>query len=306
MLGLLVAVATPASAQEVVGRYYPETGHTLAAQFVAYYDAHGGLEILGFPITEAFIDPHSSLLIQYTQNARLELVPELYGPGSTARLRSLGEELGYGQASDPGRLGADPGCRYYAQSGHSVCHGFLEFYEGHGGPALFGYPITEFTLEGERIVQYFQGFRLDWRPDEPGGGRVRVGPLGRLHFDSRGYDPALLRPSLPSDPIFYRVVELRPQASVLRPVTRVSDTQRVHVVVRDQNANPIEAASVVLVAHFPGRDQTIIMPLTDANGVSQLELAYRGVRPGRSVELEFIVNYGELRATTRDSFRVWW
>ncbi|OGO15432.1 MAG: hypothetical protein A2Y93_07870 [Chloroflexi bacterium RBG_13_68_17] len=304
VLVTLAATALPAHAQESGGRYYPETGHTLAAEFVDYYDSHGGLEILGYPITDAFIDPLSAMLIQYTQTARLELVPDLYGAGAVVRLSSLGESLDYGQPQSA--ASSDPGCRYFVQSGHNVCHAFQAFFEEHGGPAVFGYPISEFTLEGDRIVQYFQGFRLDWRPDAPGGGRVQVGPLGRLHFDRQGYDPAFLRPHLPSDPIFYRVVELRAQASVWRPVTMSDDTQELYVLVRDQTANPIVGASVVLIAHFPGLDQTVIMPLTDEHGLSQLTLAYDGVPPGSSVELEFIANYGDLRATTRDSFRVWW
>ncbi len=303
-LGVLAATPMPSRALESGGRYYPETGHTLAAEFVDYYDLHGGLEILGYPITDAFIDPLSAMLIQYTQTARLELVPDLYRPGAVARLSSLGDALDEGEAQ--AASSSDPGCRYYSQSGHNVCHAFLAFYEDHGGPVVFGYPISEFTLEGDRIVQYFQGFRLDWRPDAPGGGRVQVGPLGRVHFDRQGYDPALLRPHLPTDPIFYRVVELRAHASVWRPVTMSDDTQDLYVLVRDQTANPIVGASVVLIAHFAGLDQTVIMPLTDEHGLSQLTLGYDGVPPGSSVELEFIVNYGDLRATTRDSFRVWW
>jgi hypothetical protein len=302
--GALAATAMPSSALGTGGRYYPETGHTLAAEFVAYYDDRGGLEVLGYPITEAFVDPQSALLIQYTQAARLELVPDLYGAGAVVRLSSLGEALDFGEPQSP--PSDDRGCRFFAQSGHNVCHAFLEFYETHGGPSVFGYPISEFTLEGERIVQYFQGFRLDWRPDAPGGGRVQVGPLGRLHFDRQGYDPALLRPQLPTDPIFYRTTDLQAQASVWLPVTRSDDTQELYVLVRDQTASPIAGASVVLIAHFPGLDQMVIMPLTDQDGLSRLTLEYVGVPPGSSVELEFVINSGDLRATTRDSFRVWW
>ncbi len=281
VLGGLAATAMPSRALESGGRYYPESGHTLAAEFVDYYDSHGGLEILGYPITDAFIDPLSAMLIQYTQTARLEMAPDLRGAGALVRLSSLGEALDYGQPQ--AAASSDPGCRYFTQSGHNVCHAFLAFFEDHGGPAVFGFPISEFTLEGDRIVQYFQGFRLDWRPDAPGGGRVQVAPLGRVHFDRQGYDAALLRPHMPTDPIFYRVVELHAQASVWRPVTTSDDTQDLYVVVRDQTDSPIVGASVVLIAHFPGLDQMVIMPLTDERGLSQLSLAYDGVPPGSSV-----------------------
>lgn len=308
-VAILTSFACPASADERRDRYYPETGHTLASQFVDFFDTHGGPEILGYPITDAFIDPSSSWLVQYTENARLELVPELRGRSFSIRLARLGEALGLGEpvslARGPARSSWVPGCRFYPETGHQVCHAFLAFYLEHGGPGVFGYPLSEFSLEADRMVQYFQGFRLDWRPDERGGG-VRVGPLGRIHFDRMGYDPALLRPTFPSDPQFYRVVTLHPLASVWRPVTGVNDSQQVYVVVRDQNAQPIAGASVVLFARFPGMEQTVIMPVTDGNGLSQLTLTFEGVPPGSSVELEVVVRYSGLRATTRDSFRVWW
>lgn len=300
----------PAAAQGEGGRYYPETGHTLAGQFVAFYDEHGGLEILGYPITDAFVDPFSGWLIQYTQNSRMELVPVRAGTGQEyVRLSSLGEALGGWQApvsGGQGPFGETPGCRFYAESRHNVCHAFLDYIEDHGGPRLFGFPISEFTLENDRIVQYFQGFRLDWYPEGPGGGRVRVAPLGRMHFEIMGYDPALLRPRLPSDMMFYQVTALRPRASLWQSVSMTSGAQQVYLVVRDQNSNPISRAAILLIAHFPDGDRTVVMPLTDEDGVSQLMLSYEGEAPGSSVELEFWVVYGELQASTRDSFRIWW
>jgi hypothetical protein len=103
--GLLATVlawpAGPAAAQgPQPGRYYPETGHAIEARFVAYYDSHGGLAILGYPITDAFLDPSSGLLIQYFQNARIELVPDLVSGELQPRLSPLGELMG-GQCRMP-------------------------------------------------------------------------------------------------------------------------------------------------------------------------------------------------------------
>ena len=39
--------------QETEGRFYPETGKTLAPEFLAYYDNHGGVPLFGYPLTEA-------------------------------------------------------------------------------------------------------------------------------------------------------------------------------------------------------------------------------------------------------------
>jgi hypothetical protein len=69
---------------------------------------------------------------------------------------------------------------------------------------------------------------------------------------------------------------------------------------------PVGRAAVMLVAHFPNGDRTLVMPLTDDLGVSRLTLAYEGVSAGSTVNLEFWVVYGERQAATRDSFRIWW
>ena len=37
-------------------RFFPETGFTVPARFVAYWDAHGGLPIFGYPITAAVME----------------------------------------------------------------------------------------------------------------------------------------------------------------------------------------------------------------------------------------------------------
>jgi hypothetical protein len=312
--GLLATVlawpAVPAAAQgPQPGRYYPETGHAIEARFVAYYDSHGGLAILGYPITDAFLDPSSGLLIQYFQNARIELVPDLVSGELQPRLSPLGELMGgWGPPLNDGQLPltGNAGCRYYPESGHRVCHAFLDFFESHGGPAVFGYPISEFELDHDRIVQYFQGFRLDWYPDSVDAGLVKIAPLGRLSFDRAGYDASLLRPNLPSNMLLYRVLQLQASASVSKPVVGSSDSQTLFIAVQDQNSNPVEGAAVTVLARFTDGEQTLLMPQTDAQGVSRLQINFDGQRPGETVDLSYWAVLGDMQATTRDSFRVWW
>jgi hypothetical protein len=221
----------------------------------------------------------------------------------------LGEMLGgWEEPLQGGQLpvGANPGCRFYPKSGHNVCHAFLAFYESQGGPARFGYPISEFKLENDRIVQYFQGFRFDWYPEAPAGYQVRLAPLGRIHFQVMGYDQALLRPGLPGDMTSYRIVALKLQAAVWKPVVGPSDVQRVFLMVRDQNLQPVAGAAVMLVARFPDEERTYMLPTTDARGLSTFELAFQGQKPGATVALEFYVLKDEIQALTRDSFLIWW
>lgn len=308
-IALLLALPAPAAAQGEGGRYYSETGHTLDARFVAFFDDHGGEAILGFPITDSFIDPGSGWRIQYLENARLELAPE---PGSSwvgVRLAALGEALGGWEAplqADRIPGAADVTCRHYVESGHAVCHAFLDFYLANGGPALFGYPISEFKLEGERIVQYFQAFRFDWYPEAPGRSPVRVAPLGRQHFDRMGYDPALLRPRLPSDILLYEVLELSPRVSVAHPVLGEAGTQTVFVSVRDQNLNPVPEATVVLTIHLADADRLLLLPATDERGLTQITFDFGDQPRGLSAALDVTVVRGRLQALTRDSFLIWY
>ena len=58
-------------------------------------------------------------------------------------------------------------CRYFPETGHTLCHGFRAFWESHGEEALmmFGYPLSEeFTNALGAVVQYFERARFEWRP----------------------------------------------------------------------------------------------------------------------------------------------
>jgi hypothetical protein len=285
-------------------RFYPETGHSLEAEFVPFFDASGGVDILGFPITDGFVDPQSGRLIQYTENARLEWVNDDPGGGHPI-LRPLGEMMGGWQpAVDKSSM--DPrGCRYFEQTGHSVCYAFLDFFNAHGGLELFGYPISEFTLQNDRIVQYFQRFRLDWHPEAAAPDQVRVAPLGREHFNDTGYDPDLLRPASRGAGGTYRVTQLQTSASVMYPVLPQAGQQHIYIVVRDQNLFPVPQAAVMLVAHMPDGDRFNLMPATDSQGLSRLTLKVGEMQQGTKINLEIWVFYQQLQAVARDSFVVW-
>ena len=89
--------------------------------------------------------------------------------------------------------------RYYPETGHTLQHGFLEFWERNGGLPVFGYPLTEEFSEvpadfGERYtVQYLERQRLEWHPENAGTPYEVL--LGRL-----GYDDAAARGLLNSKP----------------------------------------------------------------------------------------------------------
>ena len=66
------------------GLYFPQTHHTLAPQFLAYWQSHGGLPVYGYPISEAFMEVSATdgrqYLVQYFERNRLEYHPELPAP----------------------------------------------------------------------------------------------------------------------------------------------------------------------------------------------------------------------------------
>jgi hypothetical protein len=68
--------------------YFAESGHTIAFAFLDFYREHGGLDLLGYPITEWFIEP-SGRIVQYLERCKLVWYPE-YPMGQRVQLGMLG------------------------------------------------------------------------------------------------------------------------------------------------------------------------------------------------------------------------
>jgi uncharacterized protein YkwD len=76
---------TKSFASQANNLYFKESGHSLRGPFLDYWRAHGGVRVLGFPITEQYSE--NGLLVQYFERARMEYHPEI---GSGARGVQLG------------------------------------------------------------------------------------------------------------------------------------------------------------------------------------------------------------------------
>jgi len=83
-----ISAANVPSANDPNRRYFPQTGHTVSLAFREYFDAHGGLDIFGYPIAEFELE--GKRIIQYFQRAKMEWHPEL-PPGQRVQLGNLGE-----------------------------------------------------------------------------------------------------------------------------------------------------------------------------------------------------------------------
>lgn len=64
--------------------------------------------------------------------------------------------------------------RFYPETGFGVGHGFLRFFDQHGGVRVFGYPLSEeFTIadanapDGRRVVQVFERYVMSHHPEAP-------------------------------------------------------------------------------------------------------------------------------------------
>jgi subtilisin family serine protease len=71
--------------------YFPETGHSLSGPFLRYWQAHGGLAIFGYPISEEVME--NGYLVQYFERNRFEYHPEFAGTSNEVLLGLLGIEV---------------------------------------------------------------------------------------------------------------------------------------------------------------------------------------------------------------------
>ncbi len=179
------------SAQRV---YFPETQHFISAGFKAFWQANGGERIFGYPLTEEFsiTDPDTGeqVVVQYFERARFEYrasAPE----DQRITLGRLGVELTGDRVFQPIPPFESSGeRRYFPETGHSLAYGFKEFWETHGGVAIFGYPISEEFVENGRTVQYFERARFEYNPNaQDEQSRVLLGLLGREALQRRGWLP---------------------------------------------------------------------------------------------------------------------
>lgn len=302
LLALTLGGVTYTQAQGTDRQYFRETGHSVNGEFLTYYRSVKNATLLfGYPITEAF--PKDGRLVQYFQRARFELYPELPA-GQRVKLTSLGRET-YVQGTSAGDSDVF-GCRAYPETGFSVCHSFLDFFDANGGVTVFGYPISAFEFRGDLIVQYFEKARFEWRPDLSPGQRVGLTDLGRIYFDLKKEDVNLLKP-LPFDQIGAQApLSIKSHAFSWKAVTLSTDQQLIYVVVQDQTLQPISGATGVATIRWPdGRTETLSL-VTNSNGFGVVPLSFSGLPHGGLVTVQIVITKDELTHTAVTSFRIWY
>jgi len=313
---LLVGVVVPTYAASGTEncRYFPETGHYVCDEFLAYFNTRGGTEIFGYPRSKAYFDAALGRTVQYFQRARLEMHPENPEPYRVQQ-GLLADELGY--INFPPAAPEDiPSFnsafhQYFPETGHVVSFGFLQFYRERGGLDVFGYPRSEFMYQDGYIVQYFQRARMEWHPDSQP--KIVLTDLGDIYIERIGVPQVHLKPELdvhaqegvatPS----VSVVGLTASASVRHVIIGKDELQTVFVYVTDQHNEPVENAIGQVVVHYPTGDQTLdLLPTNPSGFTSQSFYIAPTVQPGQQVEIDIFVEYQTLDGETNCFFLPWW
>ena len=70
-------------------------------------------------------------------------------------------------------------CVYFQETSHSVCNGFLRYWQTYGGVSIFGYPVSDEFIDNNMTIQYFERARFEWHPgSDPARWDVQLGRLG--------------------------------------------------------------------------------------------------------------------------------
>ncbi len=305
LLGLISGLSWQRSLAQIGGEeYFEETGHRVSGEFLTrYHSVPYPLKLYGYPITEAYQDPTTHLLVQYFQKARFELNP-VAPAGQRVTLTPLGQWL-YRSGTPAPLAASGPACRTFG-GGLQVCYAFLEFYLANGGEAQFGLPISNTESHNSVIVQYFQNARFEWLSGMPSGQRVQLANLGKEYFFMMQENPARLASEWGGE-TNNGTLALKVHAYPTRAVTSRNGTQTIFVIVQDQRLLPVKDAQVTITLRMPAGNEIrhIVPTLTNEKGVTKYTFPFNASNVG-IVQVLVTATSNNLEARTTTSFRVWW
>ncbi len=161
---------------------FPQTGQCMGELFGAYWQAHGGLAINGYPISSEFqekLEDGNTYTVQYFERVRMEFHAR-NAPPFDVLLGQFGRRI---HPADP-PVPPLPGATYFAPTGHNVSGAFLTYWQAHGALAQFGYPLSETFPEqledgNTYTVQYFERARFEQHPENRPPYDMLLGLFGR-------------------------------------------------------------------------------------------------------------------------------
>ncbi|HNP72504.1 MAG TPA: hypothetical protein PKK15_15395 [Kouleothrix sp.] len=198
---VILAIAPQGRAQaQTSQRCFAETGFCIEGRIREFWEQNGGLPVFGFPVGPQQLETieNRQLQVQWFERNRLELHPENARPYDVL-LGRLGADRLAQQGRDPftfPKTSAQPGCRFFAETGHNVCGDILKAWRASGlefdgkkgkseaeNLALFGLPLSDPQVETlgdgkQYTAQWFERARFELHPENQPPYTVLLGLLG--------------------------------------------------------------------------------------------------------------------------------
>ena len=296
------------------GEFFPETKHWVRPPFLDFYrKAPDPLLLFGYPITEAFEHPFKpGYQIQFFQRARME-----WNPNGTdgVYLAPLGEyQYSRSKRGEKETFAITNGaCRNFPETNKPVCYSFLQYYDANQGSVYFGNPISDVERLNNRLVQYFQYARMEWRSDKEAGQRVILTDLGRLDYDIFIGDPKYKEPEDGFGVVNNKTTSIQMYVFVDRPLIATKDQQKIFVIVCDQSNQPVKDASITFTVEWPNQKESSsnggsFGGVTNEDGFLAIDLPLKeGLEPNQLVMITARTTVqGSLKGEAKTMFRIWW
>lgn len=200
--------------------------HALSGKFLGYWEKHGGLSQLGYPISgeiqEVSETNGKTYTMQYFERARLELHPEnqTLNDVQASLLGAFAYQEKYPNGASGQSPSTDPKSVVFPETGKHLGGKFLAYWNLHGGLPQQGYPISDEFLEKSQLdgkvykAQYFERAVFEYHPENKGTQyEVLLSQLGTLRYreESSGSQQAPTDLAIPAPPVGSR--QLAPSGS---------------------------------------------------------------------------------------------
>lgn len=287
------------------GRFFGETGHWVRGEFYDLWNtAANPMLAYGFPITDELPDPETPGVIkQYFERALFT-----YDPSRPTGFRVDVEPIGlikyandnYKVLDAPALSPDHPACLYDRTTDKLICYAFRDFYVNNGGAGVFGRPVSNVVMLGDRLVQYFERARFEWRPDLPSGKRVALANIGEELFDL--YEKPISRAPAQGSNISAPIISLRARISVKKATTSSTDTQSIYTIVQDQQLRRLNGALVDVEVSLPS-GRVIHNAGTTTDGVTIITFDQED-EPSGLVKISVVIEIAGKQLTTWYSYQI--
>lgn len=293
---------------------FENTGHKISGEVLGWYlQLENPEKVAGEAITSVFQLPGGTLFAQCFEKMCVELHPEAL-LGERVVPMPIGQKLyeKYGHGEPLALLDDPSACRYFEQTGFYVCLDFLDFYDAHGGEAVFGPPISNFVRQDGKIVQYFRNARFEWHANLPIGHRVVVSDLGYEYFHQYGGDQSKLLVA-DEDAVIDSLkafeaskITLELQAYPRVATLPLGSEQTLFVLVYSHQLLPVEGAQISFQVTYPsGQVHNYVVPaLTNAQGITSF--TFPTLSEIGPVNITVTASFDGIEGMTTTSFHIWW